>query len=91
MSRYGYLGIETSLNGLTHWMQETLDLKGNTNQRYNDCLKLIIEYGNQHIKMFKRKGGLSTAAEYVAKKVSWNKTFPHFTAWCLKNYKKIEL
>jgi hypothetical protein len=87
MKGYGYKGIETALNGLTKWISDNLEIKGNTNQRYNEYCKIIIEYGKLHIPGFKKKGHLTTNAEYVAKKISWNNKFEDFSKWALTTYK----
>ncbi len=85
MGRFGYKGIETALNGLTLWIENNTTLVGSAGKRHEQCCKIIIEYGKANIPGYKKKGHLATSANYVAKKIEWNKKFQHFTEWVLKN------
>lgn len=82
--RWGYKGTETALNGLTNWLQKFMDLPGNTKERYDAALKMVIAYGLENIPGYIKKGHLSTSAAHVARKIDKNKKFGHFVQWCLK-------
>ena len=86
--KWGYKGLETSLNGLTNWIQDKIDFKGSAEHRRNESLRIVVAYGVENIPNFINKGHLSNKAEYVAKKIKYNDKFDHFAKWVTDKYIK---
>lgn len=79
--KWGYKGTETSINGLTKWLEKYFDRYGSAQDRWNAQCRLIIEYGKANIPNYVKRGTLDGAATYVAKYINRNKLFSHFTTW----------
>lgn len=72
---WGYKGTLTSLNGLLNWMARNSKLNA------DEMLKEIVRYAQENIPGYKKYGHITTAADFIAKKIHRNDKFNHFTEW----------
>lgn len=90
-AKWGYLGTETNLNGLTDWIFRNTSISGRRTQ-----LNKIIQFGlehdlinkNRHIN-YDNKRSVEDAADAVAKAINCSpdkqKLFQSFTEWILNH------
>lgn len=85
--RWGYKGTETALNGLTGWLYDHYyDIKGTSNQKYQEYLKIIIRFAKEGMPEYTIIGKYPhNKADHIAKYIDKHKIFNQFTNWVKKN------
>jgi hypothetical protein len=88
--KWGYMGTETTINGLVKWLDNRVDLKANLNDKMEVYYQMIIDFGINNIDGLKPKQKPRQMANQIARKINEQNSFSRFVQYIKTNYNVLE-